>query len=150
MDDDDRFSRYQAIAAMFEAHSKPKPSPAALKVYGDALAGIGTEHFDAAMARAARELKWPARPAELRTFAFEAKSGATRLGGAQRYLCHFHGDGKDERGGVGRPGEPSHNPTMWWCDRCTHFAGLGLQQPAERTGSPGVREVVRNIADRQT
>jgi hypothetical protein len=146
---DEKFTFYQLVEAMFEACSKAKPSPAALTLYWRALAQFEMALVEAAIDRAMRELKWPARPAELRGFAFDAKSGATSNGGARVYRCNWHESGRDEHPPGARPDEPSPHPTMWWCDRCTYFVGLGLQKPDHRPTKATVRDVVRRIADAQ-
>jgi hypothetical protein len=147
MGEDDKLPVYQAIQAMFETHSKPRPSPAALKLYWDALAHARREDFDRAMARAASELKWPARPAELREFCREAKRG--ELPGPVQYRCHFHGDGEYHHPKVGRPNEPSTSPTCWWCDRCDYFVSTGQQQPDPPRQIPSFGDTVRAIAKAQ-
>jgi hypothetical protein len=146
--EDDKFAVFQAVTGMFEAHGKPRPSPAALKLYWDALDRTRREDFEAAMVRAASELKWPARPAELRELARETKNGGGVQGPVQQ-RCHWHGDGRHERGGVGRPDQPSPNPTMWWCDRCAFFVEKGLQVDEGGPTFPALSEVVRAIADEQ-
>jgi hypothetical protein len=143
---DDKFQVFQAVVALFEAHSKPRPSPAALNLYWAAVANVSIEHFEAAIARAARELKWPARPAELREFARDARNGGPAQA-ATIYRCHFHGDGEYEHPPVGKPDHPSRNPTMWWCDRCMYFVKMGLQQPPDPVRRPEtVAETIRHIA----
>jgi hypothetical protein len=142
--EDDKFSVFQGVTAMFEAHGRAKPSPAALKLYWDAIAQFAIGDFDAAMSRAARELTWPAKPAELRQFCHAAKLGGP--GGPVQHRCHFHGDGEYHHPKVGRPNEPSTSPTMWWCDRCTYFVGRGEQEEDLR-GLPEVQAAVRAMAD---
>lgn len=147
MQEDDRFRVYQDVTAMFEAHSRPKPSPQALKLYWDALQDARPEDFDAAMTKASRELKFPAKPSELREFAREARHGGSNKPVVHR--CHFHGDGRYERYEQPRPDQPSTNPTMWWCDRCTHFVKLGQQQPDPPRQGPTLRGTVVAIAREQ-
>jgi len=143
--DDDKFHVFQAVTAMFEAHARSKPSPAALKLYWDATCAYRPQDFQDAMTRAAKELKWPAKPAELREFCRDAKAGGPR--GPIQHRCHFHGDGRYERGGIGRPDYPSPNPSMWWCDRCVEFVRQGKQQDPDARALPSIGAAVRTIAD---
>lgn len=145
---DDKLHVYQEVTALFEAGGKPKPSPGALRLYWNAVERFSLVAFDAAIRRAGNELKWPARPAELRDFCRDANNGHSPKG-PQRYLCHFHGDGMYV-GGVGKPDQPSTNPTMWWCDRCSHFVKQGMQREDDRPqNTPTLGQVVRLIADDQ-
>lgn len=145
MTNDDKMHHHERISALHEAFGKACTSRT-LAIYWEALSYLSVDDFDAAYERAARELRRPASPVELREFARDnGKIRAQVQHEVKASLCHFHGDGEFEPMGRGRPDEPSTNRTAWWCQRCTHFVTRGLQRP-DLKGVPSL-QVVRELAD---
>lgn len=145
MTEDEKFHHHERISALHETFGRPCSSTV-LALYWQSLRYLSLQDFDAAYERAARELRRPATPVEIREF---ARDNGRQRDVAERtvkgHLCHFHGDGEFENCGRGRPDEPSTNRTAWWCARCTYFVGKGLQHE-DRTGLP-VPKLVRDLAD---
>lgn len=145
MTDDDKFHAFERISALHEARGKTITGRS-LELYWDALRHLELAAFDAACAKA-NELG-TIHAEHIRAIARDLKRDA----GNQRdqgWLCHAHGDGLYEPGGVGRPDVPSCNPTMSWCERCRYFVSRGQQKPDPNGPQPkATAALITELAER--
>lgn len=127
MTSDDRIEIYTLVNGLYNAHGKTC-TPAGLGHWWEALQRLSLDDVQRAFAKVAQTGEDFPNPARIRRLAMSlVASDAAAESLVSR--CHFHGDGRWEPGGVGRPDEPSRNPTASWCDRCRHFVALNMQAP---------------------
>lgn len=145
MTEDDKFHVFERISALYEARGKSIPSGRALALYWDALRGLELSAFDAAAAKA-NEMG-TINSEHIRAIARDLKRDGLNQKAAG-WLCHAHGDGQYEPGGIGRPEVPSCNPTVSWCERCRYYVGRG-QQAADVHDRPNAKRLIGALAERK-
>lgn len=144
MTEDDKFHALERIQALHEARGKTIAGRA-LTLYWDALQHVELALFDKAIAKA-NELG-TIHAEQIRAIARDLK----REGNGQQlagWLCHAHGDGQYEPGGVGYPDRPSCNLTVSWCERCRYYVSRGQQKPDPTGPQPSVRAVISDLVER--
>lgn len=129
MTDAEKFETVTLINGLYNAHGKTCSS-AGTKTWTAALedlAFVDVERAFEQVAKLGEEFPSPSRVRRIASNIVTSKLAAE----AVTYRCHFHGDGRWEPGGVGRPNEPSRNPTADWCDRCRYYVDTKRQAPHE-------------------
>lgn len=144
MTSDDEFHVKERISALHEARGKTVTSRS-LSLYWDALQHLELSTFDAACSKA-NELG-TIHAEHIRAIARDLKRDAGNQR-AQGWLCHAHGDGQYEPGGVGRPDAPSCNPTVSWCERCRYYVSRGQQKPDPCGPQQSVKAVISELVER--